>query len=197
MRTTSKKQEILFRAADLFAERGYEAVSMRDLAKVLCMTPANLYHHFSDKEGLYRETLLNVFARIENVLALPALGDSPKTYLGHLVDSIIAFLLRDTVFTRLLFRELSSNHRERAVFLVEKALRPIYDKIAEGLAKLLDGPSVTAMLDMLVSSIIGYVHMSQFFALLHRDESFVSDSHAITDRILAVLIIPNARPDAH
>ncbi len=195
MRSTSKKQEILFQASDFFAERGYEAVSMRDLAKALHMTPANLYHHFTDKEELYRQILLSVFARIEGVLALPTLDEKPEVYLRHLVNSIIAFLLRDTVFTRLLFRELSSNHRERTAFLVENALRPIYDKISEGLAKILDDNSVTTILDMLVSSIIGYVHMSQVFELLHRDESYVSDSNAIAERILAVLTIPRTKSE--
>ncbi|MBQ7606518.1 MAG: TetR/AcrR family transcriptional regulator [Desulfovibrionaceae bacterium] len=196
MHNTSKKQEILLRAANLFAERGYEAVSMRDLGKVLQMTPANLYHHFADKEALYREILLGVFARIQGVLELPTKGESPKSYLRQLVCNIIAFLLNDTVFTRLMFRELSSDCHERTVFLVENALRPIYDKIADSLAQLFDSRVVTNMLDMLVSSIIGYVHMSQIFSILHRDGSYVTDSETITSRILAALTIPEANSEA-
>ncbi|HJV48395.1 MAG TPA: TetR/AcrR family transcriptional regulator [Geothrix sp.] len=38
----------------LFAEKGYEAVTMRDLAKATQYTPSALYYHFKDKEALIR-----------------------------------------------------------------------------------------------------------------------------------------------
>lgn len=195
MRASSKKQDILLLAANLFAERGFEAVSMRDLGKALQMTPANLYHHFTDKEQLYRETLVDVFSRVAQVLPKPAKEERPQSYLEHLVSGIIAFMLRDTVFTRLMFRELSSDNHERTAFFVEKALRPVYDSIAKALSLLIRENAVTSTLDMLVSSIIGYVNMSRFFSLLHRDASYETDCEAITARIMAGLSLHVASLD--
>jgi len=51
-RSDNRKPEILDTAAKLFSERGYHAVSMRDIAKSTGMLPGSLYYHFSSKENL-------------------------------------------------------------------------------------------------------------------------------------------------
>ena len=45
-------QEILAVAAELFGERGYDAVSLDDVAERLDVTKGSLYHYFSGKEEL-------------------------------------------------------------------------------------------------------------------------------------------------
>jgi AcrR family transcriptional regulator len=49
------RQKILDAARELFAERGYEAVTMRELAKRIEYSATALYKHFADKETLVRE----------------------------------------------------------------------------------------------------------------------------------------------
>ena len=39
-------------ALDLFAEQGYEATSMRDIAAALGLSPGAFYHHFPSKEAV-------------------------------------------------------------------------------------------------------------------------------------------------
>ena len=51
------RQAILHAAAGLFRERGYAAVSLRDIAEVVGMKTGSLYYHFSSKEGLVEEIL--------------------------------------------------------------------------------------------------------------------------------------------
>lgn len=48
------QQKILEAARSLFAEHGYEAVTMRRIADAIEYTPAALYNHFADKEELVR-----------------------------------------------------------------------------------------------------------------------------------------------
>src|SRR3546814_4649418 len=55
------RSQLLDTAARLFAERGYKAVSMRDIAKLVGVTQANLYYHFRDKADLIEATLASVF----------------------------------------------------------------------------------------------------------------------------------------
>ncbi len=57
------KEDILERTAPLYAAEGYAATSMRDLARACGITPAALYHHFTDKEQLYLEVLEYTFRR--------------------------------------------------------------------------------------------------------------------------------------
>ena len=60
MKAPTRKEEIISSAAELFLERGYSAVTMRDLAKKLGMKAASLYNHISSKQAILSELLLNI-----------------------------------------------------------------------------------------------------------------------------------------
>jgi AcrR family transcriptional regulator len=49
------RTKILDAARELFSERGYESVTMRELAKKIEYSPTVLYGHFADKDTLLRE----------------------------------------------------------------------------------------------------------------------------------------------
>lgn len=52
-----RKREILDAALDLFAEAGYEAASLRDIAKRMGITPGLVYHYFDSKQKLFDEAM--------------------------------------------------------------------------------------------------------------------------------------------
>ena len=52
MKTLSRKEEIIHVASLLFKERGYNAVSMRDIAKEMGIKAASLYNHIEGKQEL-------------------------------------------------------------------------------------------------------------------------------------------------
>ena len=52
MEKPDRKAEILSVAAKLFRERGYSAVSMRDLAQALDIKAASLYNHITSKQEI-------------------------------------------------------------------------------------------------------------------------------------------------
>jgi TetR/AcrR family transcriptional regulator, cholesterol catabolism regulator len=68
-------REILTAAKDLFLDRGYRGVSMREIADAVQVTPAALYYHFPQgKEGLFTRMIQTVFveegmASLERALA--------------------------------------------------------------------------------------------------------------------------------
>jgi AcrR family transcriptional regulator len=51
-RAISRKEQILQVAAELFRQKGYAATSMRDIAGILGIEAASLYHHIRSKEDL-------------------------------------------------------------------------------------------------------------------------------------------------
>lgn len=51
--STSAKGRLALRALDEFGARGYEPVSVADLAAAAGVTTGSLYHHFGSKQGLY------------------------------------------------------------------------------------------------------------------------------------------------
>ena len=52
------RQKILNAARDLFAAQGYEAVTMREIARKIEYSPTAIYTHFQDKEALINELAL-------------------------------------------------------------------------------------------------------------------------------------------
>jgi AcrR family transcriptional regulator len=60
MRPASRKEEIVAVAARLFYEKGYNAVSMRDIARAMGMKAASLYNHISGKQELLSTLVLEV-----------------------------------------------------------------------------------------------------------------------------------------
>src|SRR5699024_12196097 len=60
MKVTDRKLEILRHAARLFREKGYRAVSMRDLADALDIKAASLYNHIQSKEEILSSIILEV-----------------------------------------------------------------------------------------------------------------------------------------
>lgn len=53
----AKREEILSRALEVFAEKGYRKASLREIAESVGLSQAGLLHHFSSKEELFSEVL--------------------------------------------------------------------------------------------------------------------------------------------
>jgi len=60
MKTISRKEEIIFVASRLFNDKGYKAVSMRDIAKAMDIKAASLYNHINGKQEILSEIILKV-----------------------------------------------------------------------------------------------------------------------------------------
>jgi len=59
-------------AAKLFAAHGYDSTSMRDIAELVKVQPASLYHHFSSKThiltSIYEESAIEMIERVEKAI---------------------------------------------------------------------------------------------------------------------------------
>jgi AcrR family transcriptional regulator len=62
------KDLILYTALRLFSERGYDGVSMRDLATEVGIKAASIYNHFSSKEDIFNSLLLEMQNRYEQTV---------------------------------------------------------------------------------------------------------------------------------
>jgi AcrR family transcriptional regulator len=59
-----KLQLILERAAGVFARKGFEGASMRDLSRSTGISLAGLYHYVSSKQQLLHRIQMDAFSRI-------------------------------------------------------------------------------------------------------------------------------------
>jgi AcrR family transcriptional regulator len=54
LKSERSRRIILDAALDLFSHRGYRATSIRDIASRAVVSTGSVYHHFPDKEAIYR-----------------------------------------------------------------------------------------------------------------------------------------------
>ncbi|WP_103863474.1 TetR/AcrR family transcriptional regulator [Aquimarina sp. I32.4] len=60
MKSESRKQEIINAASVLFKEKGYSAVTMRDLAKTMGIKAASLYNHIQSKQEILSTIIIEL-----------------------------------------------------------------------------------------------------------------------------------------
>ncbi|GEM_PF-2357170 len=75
----STRERILIVASHLFAERGYNATSVRDIAAELGIANPSLYYHFKSKADILSELLAEPLKRVEDAIQeSEALSDEAK-----------------------------------------------------------------------------------------------------------------------
>jgi AcrR family transcriptional regulator len=87
---------ILAAALDLFSQRGYDAVGMRDVAAACDMSATGIYRHFPSKEAL----LVGVFDRLSDGMSV-AMREasrlvSPREQLGCLIGFHVGIVIRES-----------------------------------------------------------------------------------------------------
>lgn len=114
-------QRILETAERLFAERGYDAVSMNMIAEQAGVSKGNIFHHFSSKDELYRTVLSSACAESTRLIdELVSTTGSIAERLSHFAQAHIAHLDKHYCLTRLVQRELFENGERRGKDLAEQ-----------------------------------------------------------------------------
>ncbi|BAY24395.1 transcriptional regulator [Calothrix sp. NIES-2100] len=67
------RKELLGKCFDLFAQKGYSAITMREIAQGLGVSTGTLYHYFPSKQALF-EQLLEEISQQDVAMALAELG---------------------------------------------------------------------------------------------------------------------------
>ena len=62
------RKKIFSVAARLFADKGYNAVSMREISEQAELSKPTIYYYFGSKEGIYKELVTTGFSHMHSVL---------------------------------------------------------------------------------------------------------------------------------
>jgi len=71
------RRQVLDAALQLFSHQGYRATTVREIAVAARVSTGNVYHHFPDKETIFR-SLLDEFWRITETRRYPPLSVHPR-----------------------------------------------------------------------------------------------------------------------
>jgi AcrR family transcriptional regulator len=86
-----QRETILARAAELFAQRGYTATSMNEVADACGVSKPSLYHYVRDKHQLLAEIAETHVARLLALIAeVDAALPAPEQRLRRLIDAFLA-----------------------------------------------------------------------------------------------------------
>jgi len=97
------REKIVRHATELFAEKGFDATSMTELAGAAGITKSLIYHYFSGKQELYLAVLSGCSAAFRKKMAecpLPDVGAAAR--LRGLIEAMIGFYRENRSFCRLL-----------------------------------------------------------------------------------------------
>ncbi len=103
----------------LYQEQGYDAVTMRGIAKVMACSPMLAYRYFANKEEVFAALRATLFDRLAQALEEVVAGDSALEYLQALGLAYARFAHQEPDGYRLLY--MIYNHRSRAYPATEEA----------------------------------------------------------------------------
>jgi AcrR family transcriptional regulator len=83
---SERRAEILAIAAEIFARKGFQNTTVREIADAAGILSGSLYHHFESKEAMLDEILTGlVGSMVTDFAAIADAGDDPATTLRELV----------------------------------------------------------------------------------------------------------------
>ena len=103
---SERRDEILAIAAALFAERGFAATTVREIADAAGILSGSLYHHFDSKESMADELVRELLERVlAEYRAIVAAGHDPVPTLRALVRAAFATIADDRATVALMVNE--------------------------------------------------------------------------------------------
>lgn len=110
----SARETLITAARKLFADRGFHAVSIRDITEAAGTNVSAISYHFGGKEGLYRACLeafgKNRLERATTLLKSPATAEEFSLRLRFYIDDFFEMAVREKDTVRILYRELETDY---------------------------------------------------------------------------------------
>lgn len=187
--SSDTKRRILATAVALFADKGYNGVSMRHIAKAVGISAPALYNHFPSKELLYRAAVELAFAdKAERMLQAIAGNHPALDRLQQFIAATAHSVHDDSEFRRLLERELLDGDRQRLEFLGNSVLQPIQQPLMTLLMELKPGCDAFLLSEMIFGMMKQHESLSPLHPFLEGTVSTDRTPEQISTQVMAVLL---------
>lgn len=162
-----RREQLLHTAVGVFAEHGYHATSMNDVAEAAGVTKPVLYQHFSSKRELFVELLADIGAELRDTIAKATTDAAgPRQQIENGFRAYFNYVDAHTDSFKVLFGSGARRDPEFASFA-----RGVETSIADAIAELIvvEGEPVAQRL-MLAHSIVGMTESASRYWLSHDRE---------------------------
>ncbi|HEY2323044.1 MAG TPA: TetR/AcrR family transcriptional regulator [Thermoanaerobaculia bacterium] len=181
---------VLDSALRLFSTCGFRATSVRDIAEAAGVSTGNLYHHFPDKEAIFK-TLLDEYREIASSEQFPL---TRALQSGGFPDNLedLGFAARDSVkqykrYMLLVFVdviEFDGTHIREFYKGLAKRFAEIVQKHPEVKGRIRDNVSPSAAMQLVARTFISYFQLELLFGV---PEPFGKESKQIVGDIADML----------
>ena len=169
----STRDRIMHAAGPIFADKGYERATVREICLAANVNVASINYHFGDKQKLYHETVLYAHSCRHDSVEKPAHPSSdPTVRLQNLIEQILFSMVvneNGPWQVRLLTNEIQ-HPTDTCRQLVRDHFRPFLVELSQAIADVAGKSVPTDVLSTLAMSIIGQ-------CMIYR---FAPETHAMT-----------------
>jgi len=157
------RDRLLGEALQLFARKGFESASVRELTEAAKVTRPTLYYHFGSKEGLYLELVERLCATVEDsILRSLVPQGTARVRLRSFVLKILDSIIEDAGNQRFFFvisldprrNNLSSFHERMRNFIAAVVELLLEEGVEKGEFEIEDVKWITKVILALVDSFI-------------------------------------------
>lgn len=181
-------------AVALFADKGVDAVSIRELARAAGVSSAMVHHCFGNKQGLHQAAIDAMYARLlrlssELLRVATSQPRDPFALIANAVRAGFGFARDNQSAVRLLMRDVMASG-ELVVERREGVQRPFLDRIADLIASHFDGNRQSSRLRVqsAVSLIVRYGVSSEAELCLFAGEEDPERARVLVEDHLVELI---------
>ncbi|MFG0263979.1 MAG: CerR family C-terminal domain-containing protein [Rhodopirellula sp. JB055] len=133
-------QRLLAAAGPVFAERGFDRATVREIANVADVNVAAVSYYFGDKMGLYRAVITAIREKRERAYPTPEVGKkTPQQDLALLIRTLLSRMLAadETGWEAMLMMREMQNPTPAFEGMIRGYFRPLYDALCQTIESLL------------------------------------------------------------
>ena len=196
IKTDNLTKERLFLAAEqLFAEKGFDAASVRDLTARADCNVAAVNYHFGGKEQLYievfkrhmdilRDLRVNAINKVMSKMPEVTLEDLLNAFVRSFIEPLLNEKSNSSLM-ELVTREMLDPHLPRSLF-IEKFIIPTFNVFGKALMQLcsaIDETKAHLAIHSIVGQLVHIIHMQKMFGPEERTV-FITDIKLLLDHIV-------------
>jgi len=171
MRSEDRRRQLLDVACDVFADRGFSATIMDDVAFAAGVTKPVLYQHFESKRALFIAVLEDCGERlIGSILSATREGETLKEQMTQGFRAYFNFVKNDDAGFRLLFGSSARNDTDFA-----EVTNNVLDRFADSVTSLIIEDVPQAERSLLAHALIGMAESAARYAYLSGEIETISE----------------------